>query len=208
LSAQTYFLPPLTAKFIRTRRPEAVNQTGDVLTDRAYALALQYGGSDNYEGFRTLDAEWEFIYAALPRLLTGDNNRLQKVCSQLVSFLNFTGKWDDRIWFFEHAEARALADDDKENAGWRAYHAGFTYYLRNQPAEVLVCAARTATHWKESTPRNKATAIRLNGLGHKLNKEYPAAITAFHDALDIYSSISPESDDVGMTLNSLASAEQ
>ena len=44
LSAQTYFLPPLTAKFIRTRRPEAVTQTGDALTDRAYALALQYGG--------------------------------------------------------------------------------------------------------------------------------------------------------------------
>ena len=32
LSAQTYFLPPLTAKFIRTRRPEAVTQTGDALT--------------------------------------------------------------------------------------------------------------------------------------------------------------------------------
>ena len=44
LSAQTYFLPPLTAKFIRTRRPEAVTQTGDALTNRAYALAMQYGG--------------------------------------------------------------------------------------------------------------------------------------------------------------------
>ncbi len=40
----TYYLPPLTAKFIRTRRPEAVTQTGDALTDRAYALAMQYGG--------------------------------------------------------------------------------------------------------------------------------------------------------------------
>jgi hypothetical protein len=38
LSAQTYFLPPLTAKFIRTRRPEAVTQTGDALTQRAYTL--------------------------------------------------------------------------------------------------------------------------------------------------------------------------
>ncbi|MBL0345235.1 hypothetical protein [Candidatus Villigracilis affinis] len=44
LPAQTYFLPPLTAKFIRTRRPEAVTQTGDALTNRAYALAMQYGG--------------------------------------------------------------------------------------------------------------------------------------------------------------------
>src|SRR6185369_759554 len=163
LSAQTYFLPPLTAKFIRTRRPEAVNQTGDVLTDRSYALALQYGGTTNYEGFRTLDAEWEFIAAALPRLLTGENNRLQTVCSQLAYFLNFTGRWDDRIWLFEQAEARALADDDKENAGWRAYYAGFTYHLRNQPAEVLTCASRAANHWQDSSPRNKASAIYLRG---------------------------------------------
>ena len=44
LESLTFFLPPLTAKFIRTRRPEAVTQTGDALTDRAYALAMQYGG--------------------------------------------------------------------------------------------------------------------------------------------------------------------
>ena len=96
LSAQTYFLPPLTAKFIRTRRPEAVTQTGDALTNRAYALAMQYGGgSQDYEKFPTLDAEWDFISAALPRLLTGDNDRLQTVCDQLYSFLDFTGRWDD-----------------------------------------------------------------------------------------------------------------
>ncbi len=156
LSAQTYFLPPLTAKFIRTRRPEAVTQTGDALTNRAYALALQYGGNTNYEGFRTLDAEWDFISAALPRLLTGDNDRLQTVCDQLFNFSNFTGRWDELIWLSEQAEARALAADDKENAGWRAYRAGWTYYLRNQPAEVLACAARAAEHWQDSTPRNKA----------------------------------------------------
>ncbi len=126
LSAQTYFLPPLTAKFIRTRRPEAVTQTGDALTDRAYALALQYGGDDNYEGFRTLDAEWDFISAALPRLLTGDNDRLQTVCDQLYQFLDFTGRWDDVLWLSEQAEARALAANDKENAGWRAYRAGMS----------------------------------------------------------------------------------
>jgi 6-phosphofructokinase len=30
------------------------------------------------------------------------------------------------------------------------------------------CAARAAAHWKESAPRQKAFAIRLRGLGHKL----------------------------------------
>jgi tetratricopeptide (TPR) repeat protein len=208
-STQTYFLPPLTAKFIRTRRPEAVTQTGDVLTDRAYALALQYGGeSEDYEKFPMLDAEWDFISAALPRLLKGDNGRLQTVCDQLDHFLNFTGRWDDRIWFFEQAEERALADDDKENAGWRAYYVGFTYYQRNQPAEVLARAKRAAEHWRNSRPRNKAFAIRLRGVGHELNEDYPAAIAAYSEALDIYRAVSPESGDVALGLDDLASVEK
>ncbi len=207
LSAQTYFLPPLTAKFIRTRRPEAVTQTGDALTDRAYALTLQYGGWESYEGYSTLDAEWDFISAALPRLLTGDNRRLQTVCDQLDIFLDFTGKWDEWLWLSEKAEAHALAANNKENAGFRAYWAGFAYFLRNQPAEVLACAARAAEHWQESTPRNKATAIQLRGHGYKLNKDYPAAITAYHKALEIDRSISSESDDIVTDLNYLASTE-
>ena len=207
LPARTYFLPPLTAKFIRTRRPEAVTQTGDALTNRAYALAMQYGGYTNYEGFRTLDAEWDFISAALPRLLTGDNDRLQMVSEKLPFFLEFTGRWDDWVWLSEQAETLALAADDKENAGWMAYRAGYAYYLRNQPAEVLACAARAAEHWQESIPRNKAAAIHLSGHGHLLNKDYPAAIAAYREALDIYRSISSESIDVAAALNDLATAE-
>ena len=209
LSAQTYFLPPLTAMFIRARRPEAVTQTGDALTDRAYALAMQYGGrSKDYEKFPMLDAEWDFVSAALPRLLTGDNHRLQTVCDQLYQFLSFTGRWDDRIWLFEQAETRALAANDKKNAGWRAYNVGFTYSLRNQPAEVLACAARAAEHWQDSTPANKAVSIRLRGLGHKLMEDYPAAIAAYREGLEIHRSISPESDSVALALNSLAGAER
>jgi tetratricopeptide (TPR) repeat protein len=207
LSAQTYFLAPLTAKFIRTRRPEAVTQTGDALTNRAYALALQYGGNTNYEGFRTLDAEWDFISAALPRLLTGDNIRLQKVCAQIETFLNFTGRWDDLLWLSEQAEARAIDADDKEKAGWRAYQAGVTYNLRNQPTEVLTCAVRTAEHWQDSTPRNKALAIRLRGLGYELQKDFSSAINAYREALDINRSISPESIDIAIGLSNLANIE-
>ena len=209
LSDLTYFLPPLTAKFIRTRRPDAVTQTGDALTDRAYALALQYGGgSKDYEGFRMLDAEWGFISAALPRLLAGDNDGLQTVCDQLYKFLNFTGRWDDLIWFHEQAETRALTADDKENAGWQAFRAGMAYYFRNQPTELLGCAARTAAHWKNSTPRNKAIAIRLRGIGHELNNDNPAAIAAYREVLEIRRAISPESGDVAISLSDLADAEK
>ena len=207
LESLTFFLPPLTAKFIRTRRPEAVTQTGDALTDRAYALAMQYGG-ENYDGFRTLDAEWDFIAAALPRLLTGDNDRLQTVCGQLFQFLHFTGRLDDLLWLSEQAETRALAANNKEKAGWQAYRTGAVYHIRNQPAEMLACAARTIEHWQDSMPFNKAVAIQLRGLGHQLNNDYPAAIAAFRESLEIHRSISPESNYVAIALNDLAGAEQ
>ncbi len=208
LSAQTYFLPQLTAKFIRTRRPEAVTQTGDALTDRAYALALQYGGQTNYEGFPTLDAEWDFISAALPRLLNGDNDRLQTVCDQLFRFLEFTTRWDDMLLLFEQAETRALATKDKEHAGWQAYRAGYTFSLRNQTSEVLACVARATEHWQDSTSRNKATAIQLRGLGHYVEGDYFSAITAFREVVELDRSISPESEDVATDLNYLAGAER
>ena len=206
--SRTYFLPPLAATFIRTRRPAAVAQTGDALTNRATALAMQYGGDDNYDGFRALDAEWDLIAAALPRLLTGDNDRLQAVCDQLDRFLDFTGRWDDWLWLSEQAEGRALAAGDKENASWRAFQAGWVYSLRSQPDLVLTCAARAAEHWRESAPRNQATAIRLRGLGHRLKGDYPAAIAAYRESLEIRRALSPESDDVALALNSLAEAER
>lgn len=209
LEERTYYLPPLAAQFIKTRRPEAVIQTGDALVNRAYALAMQYGGDENFDGFRTLDAEWAFISAALPRLLVGDNERLQVVCGQLHRFLDFTGKWDERILLSEKAELSALANSDKENAGWRAYHAGTTYYRSNQPDKVLDFADRAAKHWKESGfSHEKSLAIQLRGFGHRINKDYPAAIAAHREELEIQRSISPESGSVANVLNSLAEAER
>ena len=209
IESRTFYLPPLTAKFIKTRRPEAVTQTGDALTDRAYALALQYGGNDNYEGFRTLDAEWDFISAALPRLLTGNNDRLQTMCEQLYQFLIFTGRWDDLLWISIEAEARAVNANDKLNAGLRAFDAGNTYFSRNQPTEVLAYAARAAEHWQDSTPKRKAAVIRLRGHGHKLSKEYSAAIAAYREVLDILRNLSPESKGgIASALHDIAITEQ
>ena len=62
--------------------------------------------------------------------------------------------------------------------------AGWIIHLRNQPAEVLACAARAAEHWQNSTPRNKTIAIQLRGLGHQLNKDYPAAIAAYREVVE------------------------
>lgn len=209
LPKQTYFLPPLTAKFIRLRRPEAVTQTGDALTNRAYALAREYGGyHEESKGFPTLDTEWDFIAAALPRLLTGDNERLQMVCHNLFQFLNYTGRWDNWLWLSEQAETRAIAANDKENAGWLAIRTAVTYGVRNQPAEMVACTARASEHWQNSSPSNKGMAINLRGLGHKLNKDYSSAIDAFSELVENYRSISPESADVYFAMNDLANAER
>ena len=205
---KTFYLPPLAAQFIKTRRPESVAKTGDALTNEAYALALQYGGYDNYEGFHTLDTDWDFVSAALPRLLTGDNDHLSMVCNQLFQFLDFTDKLDDLLWLNEQAEAHALAADLKEDAGWYAYRVGYTYYLRKQNAEVLACAARAAEYWQDSTIRQKAIATHLRGLGHTINKDYSVAIIAYREIVEVLRSISPESDDVSIALQSVASVEE
>jgi hypothetical protein len=69
-AAQAFILPPLTAQFLRTKRPEAVAQSGDRLADRAYALVLQHGYKE-YDRFPMLEAEWPTLAAALPRSVQG-----------------------------------------------------------------------------------------------------------------------------------------
>jgi hypothetical protein len=54
------------------------------------------------------------------------------------------------------------------------------------------CAARAAAHWQNSTPHQKATAIHLRGLGHKLqcksklNFDLQEALTLSRRAVDIF----------------------
>lgn len=146
---KTFYLPLLAAKFLRDKRPEAVAQAGDRLADRAYALALE-NGYDEYERFPVLEAEWPALAAALPRLVQGENARLQTLCDALGAFLNFSGRWDERLSLERQAEEKAVAANDLSNAGWRAYRVGWVSYLRGQSAEVLASAARAEDHWKRA----------------------------------------------------------
>jgi hypothetical protein len=204
-----FYLPPLAAEFLRRRRPEAVAQTGDRLADRAYALALENGGQ-NYARFPALETAWPQVAAALPRLLAGENHRLQTVCSALVDFLNFSGRWDELLALSEQAEPKALAAGDFNNAGLRVYQAGMICYLRSQGAAVLACAERCAEHWTQvkAGARLQAFAIRLRGLGHQLARDYPAARAAYQQSLDLRRGLSPESADVVTALNDLARVER
>jgi tetratricopeptide (TPR) repeat protein len=207
--SNTFTLVPLVADFLRKKKPEAVAKTGDLLEKRAYALAVENGHA-NHECFPKLDVAWPTVAAALPRFCSGPDDRLQAVCSALQPFLNFTGRWDERLALTRDAEVRAVAANDFSSAGWRAYQTGRIYYLRGQSAEVLACACRAESHWIKARAgaRERATAIGLRGDGHQLARNYSAAIIAYRESLELDRALNAESADVAIDLDALAGAER
>lgn len=204
-----YSLVPLVADFLRRHRPDVVKETGDHLEKHAYALIME-NGWENHARFPTLEAAWPGIAPALPLFLAGDNDLLQRVCAALQGFLDFRGLWDEWLSLTEKAEARAVASVDYDQAGWRAYNAGWIHDLRQQGDAVLVCADRAAMHWVKAQKGTLAQAVTmaLRGHGHALKEDYATAITDYREVLDLYRSHSVESSNVAMILNALANAER
>ncbi|TXI49188.1 MAG: tetratricopeptide repeat protein [Lysobacter sp.] len=204
-----FILVPMVADFLRKKRPEVVADAGDRLERRAYALIIE-NGYESFDRFPMLEAAWPGIAPALALFLAGDYQRLQTVCRALETFIDFQGRWDEWLALNEKAEARAVVATDHFNAGWRAHDAGYIHSLRHQADAVLACADRAAAHWStaKSGARERAIAIRLRGSGQLLNDDYPAAIAAYKEALDLYRNLAAESMDVAIGLNSLADAEQ
>ncbi len=205
---EAFALVPMVAEFLRRKRPEVVAETGNRLEKHAYALIVE-NGYKKYDRFPVLDAAWPVVAPALSLFLAGPNDRLQTVCSVLTFFLEFTGRWDEWLSLEQQAEAKAEAVGDYDNAGWRAQRVGWVHYLREQADEVLTCAERSEAYWQKAKAgvRERATAIRLRGIGHQLKKDYPVAISAYRDALGLFRSLSAESVDVATALNALACAE-
>lgn len=206
---RNFILTPMIADYLRTKRPEVVAETGNRLEQYAYALIVE-NGYEKHDRFPALDAAWPTVSPALPLFIAGENKRLQTVCDALQHFLNFTGRWDEQLSLEQQAEAKAVAAGDYEKAGWRAFQTGWVCYLRQQADEVLVYAEWAAAHWQiaKAGVRERATAIQLRGLGHKLKKDYPAAIAAYRESLVLFRSLSAESADVAGTLNNLAIVEK
>lgn len=202
-----YGLVAMVADFVRRARPEVVRETGQRLEDYAYALIVE-NGYDEYDRFPALDTAWPTLAPALPLFIAGPNKRLQTVCSALAGFLNFTGRLDERLWLSQQAEIKALAAGDILNAGWRAYQIGWISYLRQQAETVLDCAERATTYWQTAGEHERASAIRLRGIGYELQKDYPAAIAAYREALELWRSLSAESEGMATVLNDLAEIER
>ncbi len=204
-----FVLVPMVADFLRRARPAAVAETGNRLEQRAYALIVE-NGYQQHERFPTLDAAWPTVAPALPLFVAGPNQRLQTVCDALNIFLNYTGRWDEWLSLLQQAEAKAVVESDQYSAGWRARQSGYIYCRRQQADAVLACADRAMAHWQtaQAGTRERAYAIRLRGLGHKVKKDYLAAIAAHREALMLDRSLSAESVDVAINLNNLAQAER
>ncbi|MBC8031616.1 MAG: tetratricopeptide repeat protein [Pyrinomonadaceae bacterium] len=205
---RAFALVPMVADFLRRKRPEVIAETGNRLEQRAYALIVE-NGYTNHDRFPMLDEAWPTVAAALPIFIDGLNPRFQIVCSALRCFFEFTGRWDEWLSLEQQAEAKAVAASDYENAGWRAFQAGWVHYLRQQPDAVLAYADRAAVHWNTARAgaHERSTSIRLRGVGHELNKDYPAAIAAYCEALELRRTLSPESEDVASMLNDLSAVE-
>jgi len=166
-------------------------------------------GYEQHDRFPVLDAAWPTIAAALPRFLAGENERLQTVCEAVWTFLEFTGRWDEWLSLERDAENRAVAAGDFNNAGWRADKVGRVHFLPAQSTQVLAWADRAEADWREAKAgaRERATAILLRGHGHSLANDYPAAIAAYREGVELYRSLGHESRDVATGLNWLAGAE-
>ena len=205
---KTFTLVPLVADYLRVKKPDVLRETGDRLEKHAYALVVE-NGYQKHDRFPVLDAAWPTVAAALPRFLTGENGRLQTVFHALRFFLEFTGRFDESLALSRDAETKAVVAKDFSNAGWCAQNAGYFQYLRGQSAEVFACADRAEAHWREAQAgaHERATAIYLRGLGHGLVEDYPAAIVALREAVELWRSFGRESLDVAVGLCALATAE-
>jgi tetratricopeptide (TPR) repeat protein len=205
---KAFTLVPMVADFLRRKRPDVVSETANRLEQRAYALIVENGYREHTR-FGVLDAEWPTVAPALPLFISGPNEILQALCHALRFFLEFTLRWDEWLALEQQGEARAVAARDYEQAGWRAFQAGWVHYLRDQADTTLACASRANEHWDLARvgPRERGLALHLRGLGHEEKKDYTAASAAYRQALDLFRSAAVESKDVASALNSLAAAE-
>ncbi|HEX7330421.1 MAG TPA: tetratricopeptide repeat protein [Pyrinomonadaceae bacterium] len=206
---KTFALVPLVADFLRKKKPKVVAETGDRLEKHAYVLIVENGYS-NHDCFPELNAVWPAIAAALPCFLVGANDRLHTVCNAITEFLHFTGRWDELLAFSLDAESRAVAMKDFYHAGWRAFHAGSVHFLRDQPAELQLCADRADAHWRECNvgPRERAHLSGMRGNGLQLAKDYATAILAHNEAIRLLRTLGKDGEDIAIALTQLAAAEQ
>jgi tetratricopeptide (TPR) repeat protein len=197
-----FSLTPLVADFLRRKKPEAVRSSGDHLAEAVYALATE-NGYYRYNRFPILEEAWPMLEAGLPIL---DYDKLQTVCDALGVFLGSTCRWDESIALNRLAEDTAAAQGKFWKAGWRACHLAGVFFHRRNAEEVKAAADRATQHWQKVTPSNYELGklSRRRGMAYELLEDYPAALNAYRETLDLWRKISLGSKEVAIALNSIA----
>lgn len=173
----------------------------------AYDLIV-VNGYEHFDRFSVLEAAWPELASSLPAFRAGPNQPLQTICAALAAFLEFSGRWEEWLSLALQAEARAVAAEDWVQAGWRAYDAGWVHNLRENGVRVVEFAQRAEAHFTKvpDAVGELASAIRLRGIGHRLNGIDAAALRAFREALKLRRSAGTADVDLALGLNDAADA--
>jgi peroxiredoxin Q/BCP len=116
------------------------------------------------------------------------------------------GFWDESLSLCKHAQDLAVRHGDLKEAGWRAYQAGYIYFLREQQPELDACVENASRFWgrPDTMQREKNALIRLSGLSHWLRRDHDAAINDFQTALSQDRALNLVSRDVEKDLRDLS----
>ncbi len=194
--SQVFFLPPLTATFLRRKQPDSVALSGSRLADYVYKL-VQDNGYQQFDRFPVLEAAWPAIAAALPIFVQGDNARLQKVCDGLDRFLDFSGRWDK--WLDLSVRA------GRGGYGHRQIPRRWLEGLLGRLGTLSTWAGRPGVVRRRVAPldqwRQGSAGAREPGYSYSvawtrdisLKQDYSAASIAYQQALDLLWSLDPTS---------------
>lgn len=202
------FLPTLTNQFIQKKLPKDVKETEEKLARYALRTVLEFGARENRLGIINLEEKWPAISASLPYFVRHGHNDLQILCDTLDIFLKFTGRWDEWLWLNQQAELVALANEDYDNAGERAYKVGLIYSYLEKPNEILQYATRAEKHWGAARTarvdvKGKTFVNHLRGISYKMSGNYEKAFEITKNALDVWKKNNPEGIEVATILNTL-----
>jgi len=215
---ERFFLPTLTAAFLRRVCPEAVEQTGDRLLKNVSAF-VDENGAKQYERFPKLEAEWPSISAALQLIQKSDNIKLQYFYNGINTFLDFSGRHDELLSLCQIAEEKAHRVQAFNTAAAHAYQAGCIFAERKQAEGVSNAALRCEEYWRLHTEQvnlsrlkdkliqmgkhEQAMILRLRGLFHQLEGNYSAAREELLKAQELYQSVAQPSKELVIVMNDL-----
>ncbi|MEH2080361.1 MAG: tetratricopeptide repeat protein [Nostoc sp.] len=184
-------------------------------------FAQKYGGNDKdaYKIHDKLEAEWQNLegVATTLREMAGIPDALkERQAAQMLidletalnNFLFFRGYWDEAVRLGEWGYQAGKALGQWSDAGWGAYHVAWIYHNRAKTDRATSWAAEMAEAMERGgSRRDKAFAIRLQGIIAHQRKDWVEAERLSQEALAIYRKLGDEEWEAN-ALNDLGTVAQ